>query len=75
MSDSEGGRITGTADKDYNLLWFVERCLNNALRLEQYIRDAEQGDDRELVDLFTRAQDASRRGAEEAKRLLAARLA
>ncbi len=75
MSDSEGGAITGTADKDYNLLWFVERCLNNALRLEQYIRDAEQGDDRELVDLFTRAQDASRRGAQEAKRLLAARLA
>jgi hypothetical protein len=75
MSDSEGGTITGTADKDYNLLWFVERCLNNALRLEQYIGDAERGDDRELVDLFTRAQDASRRGAEEAKRLLATRLA
>jgi hypothetical protein len=75
MSDSEGGAITGTADKDYNLLWFVERCLNNALRLEQYIRDAEQAADRELVDLFTRAQDASRRGAEEGKRLLAARLA
>jgi hypothetical protein len=75
MSDSEGGTITGTADKDYNLLWFVERCLNNALRLEQYISDAEQGDDRELVDLFTRAQDASRRGAEEGKRLLATRLA
>jgi len=75
MSDSEGGTITGTADKDYNLLWFVERCLNNALRLEQYISDAERGDDRELVDLFTRAQDASRRGAEEGKRLLATRLA
>ena len=74
MSDTEGGSITGTADKDYNLLWFVERCLNNALRLETYIRDAEQGSDNELVDLFRRAQDASRRGAEEGKRLLASRL-
>ena len=74
MSDTEGGSITGTADKDYNLLWFVERCLNNALRLETYISDAEQGSDNELVDLFRRAQDASRRGAEEGKRLLASRL-
>jgi len=74
MSDAEGGSITGTADKDYNLLWFVERCLNNALRLETYISDAEQGSDNELVDLFRRAQDASRRGAEEGKRLLASRL-
>ena len=74
MSDTEGGSITGTADKDYNLLWFVERCLNNALRLETYTADAEKAKDGELTDLFRRAQDASRRGAEEGKRLLAARL-
>jgi hypothetical protein len=71
---SEGGTITGTADKDYNLIWFAEQCLNNALRLETYIADAERGRDTELTDLFRRAQDASRRGAEEAKRLLGSRL-
>jgi hypothetical protein len=74
MSSSEGGAITGTADKDYNLIWFTEQCLNNALRLETYIADAENGQDADVADLFRRAQDASRRGAEEGKRLLAARL-
>ena len=74
MSNNEGGEVTGTADKDYNLIWFTERCLNNTLRLETYIADADQAGDGELVDLFRRAQDASRRGAEEGKRLLGARL-
>ena len=75
MRSSEGGQVTGTADKDYNLIWFTEQCLNNALRLETYIGDAEQADDADVADLFRRAQDASRRGAEEGKRLLAGRLA
>jgi hypothetical protein len=74
MASSETGGITGTPDKDYNLLWFTEQCLSNALRLETYRQDAERAGDQELVDLFTRAQDASRRGAEEGKRLLAKRL-
>jgi hypothetical protein len=74
MSNSEGGAVTGTADKDYNLIWFTEQCLNNALRLETYIADAEGTQDTEVADLFRRAQDASRRGAEEGKRLLVARL-
>ena len=34
MSSSEGGQVTGTQDKDYNLIWFTEQCLSNALRLE-----------------------------------------
>jgi hypothetical protein len=74
MSTSEGGQITGTADKDYNLIWFTEQCLNNALRLETYIADADRAGDSEVADLFRRAQDASRRGAEEGKRLLGGRL-
>ena len=24
-------------DKDYDLIWFVETCLHNALRMEQFI--------------------------------------
>jgi hypothetical protein len=74
MSTSEGGRITGTSDVHYNIIWFTERSLNNALRLETYIADAEKAGDQELADFFRKAQDASRRGGEEGKRLLAARL-
>jgi hypothetical protein len=72
---AETGDITGTADKDYNIIWFVEQCLSNTLRLETYINDAERSNDSELADFFRRAQDASRRGAEQGKELLATRLA
>lgn len=72
--DAETGRITGTADKDYNLLWFTETCLSNVLRLEIYINDAERAGDTELVELFRKAQSESRKGAEQGKQLLAARL-
>jgi hypothetical protein len=71
---SEAGRITGTKDKDYNILWFTEACLDNALRLETYIRDAEEAGDSELADFFRRAQSESRKGAEQGKQLLRARL-
>jgi hypothetical protein len=35
-SSSETGQVTGTKDKDYNIIWFTEACLSNALRLETY---------------------------------------
>ena len=73
-TDTKAGRITGTADQDYNLIWFTEACLDNALRLETYISDAERAGDDELVELFQKAQADSRKGAEQGKRLLAARL-
>jgi hypothetical protein len=72
---AETGGITGTPDKDYNVIWFVEQCLSNALRLETYIQDADRANDSELADFFRRAQEASRRGAEQGKELLAKRLA
>jgi hypothetical protein len=71
---SDSGQITGTADKDYNIIWFTEQSLSNALRLETYVQDAEQAGDQELAEFFRRAQDASRRGGEEGKKLLASRL-
>ncbi|KUN79499.1 hypothetical protein AQJ66_28655 [Streptomyces bungoensis] len=73
-STSETGEVTGTRDKDYDLIWFVEACLSNALRLEQYIQDAERGKDDEIVELFRKAQADSRKGAELGKRLLRSRL-
>jgi hypothetical protein len=74
MDRGETGNVTGTADKDYNIIWFVEACLSNVLRLETYIRDAEREGDAELADFFRRAQGESRKGAEQGKQLLRARL-
>ncbi|MFE9768828.1 hypothetical protein ACFYPC_30655 [Streptomyces sp. NPDC005808] len=73
-SSTETGGVTGTPDKDYNLIWYVEACLNNALRLETYIADAEREKDAEVLDLFRKAQADSRKGAEVGKRLLRSRL-
>ena len=70
----EGGQVTGTPDKDYNIIWFTEQCLSNALRLDTYVQDAERENDSELADFFRRAQEASKRGAEQGKALLGKRL-
>ena len=74
MASGEAGTVTGTQDKDYNIIWFTEQCLSNVLRLEQYAKDAESGGDQELADFFRRAQDTSRKGAEQGKTLLKSRL-
>ena len=71
---TEAGHITGTRDKDYNIIWFVEQCLSNALRLETYIEDADRAGDGELAEFFRRAQAESRKGAEQGKQLLRQRL-
>jgi len=74
VSNTETGDVTGTADKDYNIIWFTEVCLSNVLRLQTYIQDAERAGDTELAEFFRRAQGESRKGAEQGKQLLAARL-
>ncbi|GAA4690479.1 hypothetical protein GCM10023215_28980 [Pseudonocardia yuanmonensis] len=74
MTTAESGEVTGTKDKDYNLVWFTEQCLSNALRLETYIQDAQRDGDDELAEFFRRAQGESRKGAEQAKQMLARRL-
>jgi hypothetical protein len=71
---TETGGVTGTMDKDYNLIWFVESCLSNALRLETYAQDAERAGDQELVEFFRKAQTESRKGAELGKQLLFTRM-
>jgi hypothetical protein len=74
-STQETGQVTGTKDKDYNVIWFTEQCLSNVLRLETYVQDAEREGDSELAEFFRRAQEASRRGAEQGKEQLRKRLA
>ena len=73
-SSTETGQVTGTKDKTYNLIWYTEACLDNALRLETYIADADRDGDTELAELFRKAQADSRKGAEQGKRLLKSRL-
>jgi hypothetical protein len=74
MTNVETGEITGTKDKDYNIIWFTEVCLSNVLRLDTYVKDAEREGDSELAEFFRRAQQESRKGAEQGKALLASRL-
>ena len=44
------------------------------LRLEIYIQDAEREGDSELADFFRRAQETSRKGAEQGKQMLKKRI-
>ncbi|MFI0774482.1 hypothetical protein [Streptomyces sp. NPDC021212] len=71
---TETGETTGTKDKDYNLVWYVEACLSNALKMETYIQDAEREKDTEVAELFRKAQADSRKGAELGKQLLKKRI-
>ncbi len=73
-STTEAGHVTGTRDKDYNIIWFTEACLSNVLRLETYIDDAQRDGDSELAEFFRKAQADSQKGAEQGKELLRARL-
>ena len=74
MADVETGGATGTKDKAYDLLWYTEKCLDNALRLETYIQDAERDGDQELAEFFRKSQADSRKGAKMAKEMLRSRL-
>lgn len=74
MSSTETGDVTGTADKDYNIIWFTQTCLDNVLRLETFAGDAERAGDDELAEFFRKAQADSRKGGEQGKALLRARL-
>ncbi len=71
---AETGHVTGTQDKDYNIIWFTEVCLSNVLRLETYAQDADRDGDTELAGFFRKAQAESRKGAEQGKALLKSRL-
>ena len=74
MQETETGDITGTKDKDFNIIWFTEQCLSNALRLEIYSKDAEREGDAELAEFFRKAQTESKKGAEKGKEMLRSRI-
>ncbi|WP_432420318.1 hypothetical protein [Nocardia neocaledoniensis] len=61
-------------DRDHDLLRFVETCLSNALRMEQFAADADRAGDSEVAEFFRRARHESHKGAERGKVLLRQRL-
>ena len=75
MKTDDANVMTGTPDKDYNHIWYVQACLSNAVWLDTYIHDTTQAGDNELADSFRRAQADSRKGTELGKGLLRSRLA
>lgn len=69
-----GEQQTGTPDENYNLISALYHLLKGASNGEQYIRDAQQAGDQELVQFFKDWQDGQRDLAERAKNLLGSRL-
>jgi hypothetical protein len=69
-------RDTGTAetDENYDLVSVLYHCLKAADACTQYIVDAEDAGDDELVEFFERARQAHNRLSAEARELLAQRL-
>jgi hypothetical protein len=68
---------TGTAetDENYDLVSVLYHCLKAADACTQYVADAEDAGDDELVEFFDRARQLQNRLASQARELLAQRLA
>jgi hypothetical protein len=66
---------TGTRDEHYNLISVLYHLLEGAATVGQYIRDAEEAGDQELVQFFKDWQEEQRNFSERAKNLLGSRMA
>jgi len=66
---------TGTTDVTYNLVSILYYALQGAETYDQYIRDAEQKNDKDLAQFFRDTKEENQRRADRAKQLLAQRLA
>jgi rubrerythrin len=62
---------TGTRDETYNLISVLYHALQGAETYQQYIQDAEQRGDQELVQFFRDVREEEKRRADGAKQLLA----
>lgn len=67
-------RQTGTRDEHYNLISALYHMLKGASTAEQYIQDAQEAGDQELVQFFKDWQDQQRDLAERAKNLLSGKM-
>ena len=64
---------TGTTDVTYNLVSILYYALQGAETYDQYIRDAEQKNDKDLAQFFRDTKEENQRRADRAKQLLAQR--
>src|SRR5919199_5819437 len=71
--EGRGERATGTDNTIYDLSSVLFHSLEGAASYEQYMRDAEEAGDEELVEFFRRVRDEDSMRADEAQRLLAER--
>jgi hypothetical protein len=69
-----GEQATGTRDENYDVISVLYHSLQAASEIEQYISDAEEAGDQELVEFFRDYQESQRDFSERAKNLLGARL-
>lgn len=67
-------QLTGTRDEHYNLISTLYHLLKGATTVDQYISDAQEAGDQELVQFFKDWQDEQRNFAERAKNLLSGRM-
>jgi len=61
-------------DKNYNLIAVLYQSSDNIESLKDYIRDAQQEGDQELVDFFEGILENNLRAAQRAKEMLVPRL-
>lgn len=70
---ADDAQATGTQDATYNLISILYHSLQGAETYEMYAADAD--DDGELQQFFTKVQHEEQQRADQAKQLLATRLA
>jgi len=68
MSDSQ--HVTGTSDPLYNVVSVYYHALKAAADAQQYVQDAQQAGDQQLVQFFQQSQQSARQAAEQAKSTL-----
>ncbi len=73
MTQSSTGN-TGTRDVIYDLVSVLYHALQGAETYDQYIKDAQQREDQDLVQFLHDTKEEERRRAERAKQLLAQHL-
>ncbi len=71
---SQGERITGVKDQDYNLISVLYHTLQEADTLDTYLQDVGRQDDAELRQFLEEVQAENRRRAQRARALLKQRL-
>lgn len=69
-----GPMATGTANEIYDLVSVVYHSLKSGLTCQQYMQDAQQTGDNDLVQFFQQCQQGDRQRAQQAQQILQQKL-